>query len=152
MAWSRHSCWWRAPGGGLIGVATGFLAAAATRQARSYNVELTISLALVLVTYRVAQTLGVSGPIAVVAAGLLIGNQKRRPSAAAAEGADITAFWGLVDELLNAMLFLLIGFQMLVVEVEPGADRRRRRLDPAGADRARRQHQHPDAGAEHPHA
>ena len=64
-------------GGGLIGVATGFLAAAATRQARSYNVELTISLALVLVTYRVAQTLGVSGPIAVVAAGLVVGNQKR---------------------------------------------------------------------------
>ncbi len=104
-------------GGGLIGVATGFLAAAATRRARSYNVELTISLALVLVTYRLAQTLGVSGPIAVVTAGLLIGNQKRPPSGDDAERADIAAFWGLVDELLNAMLFLLIGFQVLVVEV-----------------------------------
>jgi CPA1 family monovalent cation:H+ antiporter len=104
-------------GGGLIGVATGFLAAAATRRVRSYNVELTISLALVLVTYRMAQTLGVSGPIAVVTAGLLIGNQKRRPAGDDAERADIAAFWGLVDELLNAMLFLLIGFQMLIVEI-----------------------------------
>ncbi len=105
-------------GGGLIGIVTGLVAAAATRRVHSYNVELTVSLALVLVTYRLAQTLGVSGPIAVVAAGLLVGNQKRRPSAAGAEGADIAAFWGLVDELLNAMLFLLIGFQMLVVEVD----------------------------------
>jgi CPA1 family monovalent cation:H+ antiporter len=104
-------------GGGLIGVATGFLAAAAMRRVRSYNVKLTISLALVLVTYRLAQTLGVSGPIAVVAAGLLVGNQKRRRSGDDAESADIAAFWGLVDELLNAMLFLLIGFQMLIVEV-----------------------------------
>jgi CPA1 family monovalent cation:H+ antiporter len=104
-------------GGGLIGVATGFLAAAAMHRVRSYNVKLTISLALVLVTYRLAQTLGVSGPIAVVAAGLLIGNQKRRRSGDDAESADIAAFWGLVDELLNAMLFLLIGFQMLIVDV-----------------------------------
>ena len=104
-------------GGGLIGVATGFLAAAAMRRVRSYNVELTISLALVLVTYRLAQTLEVSGPIAVVAAGLLIGNQKRRHATADEKGTDIAAFWGLVDELLNAMLFLLIGFQVLVVEV-----------------------------------
>ncbi|HST75548.1 MAG TPA: sodium:proton antiporter [Acetobacteraceae bacterium] len=104
-------------GGGLIGVATGFLAAVAMRRVRSYNVELTISLALVLVTYRLAQTLEVSGPIAVVAAGLLIGNQKRRHATADEKGTDIAAFWGLVDELLNAMLFLLIGFQVLVVEV-----------------------------------
>ena len=104
-------------GGGVIGVATGFLAAAAMRRVRNYNVELTISLALVLVTYRLAQTLGVSGPIAVVAAGLLIGHQKRRRRDDDAERADIAAFWGLVDELLNAMLFLLIGFQMLIVEV-----------------------------------
>ncbi|MBN9559889.1 MAG: sodium:proton antiporter [Alphaproteobacteria bacterium] len=104
-------------GGGLIGVATGFLAATAMHRVRSYNVKLTISLALVLVTYRLAQTLGVSGPIAVVAAGLLVGNQKRRRSGDDAESADIAAFWGLVDELLNAMLFLLIGFQMLIVEV-----------------------------------
>jgi CPA1 family monovalent cation:H+ antiporter len=87
------------------------------RRVRSYNVKLTISLALVLVTYRLAQTLGVSGPIAVVAAGLLVGNQKRRRSGDDAESDDIAAFWGLVDELLNAMLFLLIGFQMLIVEV-----------------------------------
>ena len=104
-------------GGGAIGVVTGLLAAAAIRRAASYNVALTVSLALVLVTYRLAQVTGVSGPIAVVAAGLLIGNQKHRDPPASRR-AEVIAFWAVVDELLNAMLFLLIGFETFAVSVE----------------------------------
>ena len=58
---------------------------------------------------------GVSGPIAVVAAGLLVGNEKRTGGAFQRE---VVAFWAVMDELLNAMLFLLIGFQTLAVGVE----------------------------------
>ncbi len=102
-------------GGGAIGVLTGLVAAAAIRRAASYNVALTVSLALVLVTYRAAQAAGVSGPIAVVAAGLVIGGDARTEGARRQE---IVAFWAVVDELLNAMLFLLIGFQTLAVGVQ----------------------------------
>ncbi len=101
-------------GGAAIGLATGYVAAAAIRRASS-AVELTISLALVLVTYRLAQTAGVSGPIAVVVAGLLLGNSK-----SGALPHDAVAFWGVVNDLLNAMLFLLIGFQTFVIGWEPG--------------------------------
>ncbi len=105
-------------GGAAIGIATGFCAAAAIRRSAHYNVELTISLALVLVTYRLAQAAGVSGPISVVAAGLLVGRQvhgtgTRRPGPAQSGSTDIVAFWSVVDELLNALLFVLIGFEVL---------------------------------------
>jgi CPA1 family monovalent cation:H+ antiporter len=99
-------------GGGAIGVATGLLAARAMRATGSETVALTVSLALVLATYRLALALGVSGPIAVVAAGLVVGR------GAAAEGGQVRGFWSMVDELLNAMLFLLIGFETLTVAAE----------------------------------
>lgn len=102
-------------GGGAIGVATGLLAVAAIRRTANYNVALTVSLALVLVTYRSAQLAGVSGPIAVVAAGLCVGNERR---AGEARRGEVIAFWSVVDELLNAMLFLLIGFETFAIGVE----------------------------------
>ena len=105
-------------GGAAIGIATGYCAAASIHRSADYNVKLTISLALVLVTYRLAQAAGMSGPIGVVAAGLLIGRQAHRmgtsgPEPAQSGFADIVAFWSVVDELLNALLFVLIGFEVL---------------------------------------
>jgi CPA1 family monovalent cation:H+ antiporter len=103
-------------GGMAVGVATGALAAAAMRVAKSFNLELTISLALVLGTYRVADAFGVSGPIAVVASGLLVGNISDWRGVEAAERPTLILFWSLVDELLNALLFLLIGFEVLALD------------------------------------
>jgi CPA1 family monovalent cation:H+ antiporter len=108
-------------GGAALGVATGLVAEAALRRA-SATVSLTISLALVLVTYRLAQAAGVSGPIAVVAAGLLLGNRRGGGGGGGGGGMapEALAFWGVLDSLLNAMLFLLIGFETFVVAWEPG--------------------------------
>lgn len=103
-------------GGGVLGFLTGYVAYRAMRLVDEYNLELTISLALVTVTYSLAQWIGVSGPIAVVVAGILIGNHATRYAMSEQTRANVGMFWSLVDELLNALLFLLIGFAVLSVE------------------------------------
>ncbi|MBV1799444.1 sodium:proton antiporter [Siccirubricoccus sp. G192] len=103
-------------GGALLGLATGYLAALALRRVDNHNLELIMSLALVLVTFRLADAVGTSGPIAVVTAGLVIGQEIRRMASNAAPRDHITTFWSMMDELLNALLFLLIGFEILVIE------------------------------------
>jgi monovalent cation:H+ antiporter, CPA1 family len=103
-------------GGALLGLATGWVAGWAMRRSQSYNLKLTASLALVLASYRIANAIGVSGPIAVVAAGLLTGYQAD-PSPPGQPGrSGVTGFWSLVDELLNAMLFLLIGLELIAMD------------------------------------
>lgn len=106
-----------AAGGALLGLCTGYVAYRAMRLIDEYNLELTISLALVTVTYAAAQKLGLSGPIAVVVAGLLIGNHATRYAMSELTRNNVTTFWALVDELLNALLFLLIGLELLSVDL-----------------------------------
>lgn len=105
-----------AAGGALLGLVTGYIAYRAMRLIDEYNLELTISLALVTVTYSIAQRFGMSGPIAVVVAGLLIGNHATRHAMSELTRNNITTFWALVDELLNALLFLLLGLELLSVD------------------------------------
>ena len=104
-------------GGALLGLCTGWLAFQAMRKVDEYVVEVLISLALVMVTYAAAGRLHVSGPIAVVVAGLLIG--ERGPEHAMSERTQryMFGFWTLVDEVLNSVLFLLIGLELIVVGV-----------------------------------
>ena len=103
-------------GGGLLGIATGWVAYRAMKTVDDYNLELTITLALVTVTYSLAQWLGVSGPIAVVVAGLLIGNHATEHAMSDKSRKTLVTFWSLVDELLNALLFLMIGLELLAVD------------------------------------
>jgi len=104
-------------GGAFLGLATGYVAFRAMRTIDDYVVEIFISLAVVTATYAAAERLHVSGPIAVVVAGLLIG--ERGPTYAMSETTQryLFSFWTMVDELLNSMLFLLIGLELLVVGV-----------------------------------
>jgi CPA1 family monovalent cation:H+ antiporter len=106
-----------AVGGGLIGLVTGYVAYRAMRQVDEYVIEVFISLALVMVTYALADRLHTSGPIAVVIAGLLIGT--RGPDDAMSETTQryLFGFWTMIDELLNSVLFLLIGLELIVVGV-----------------------------------
>ena len=106
----------QAAGGALLGLVTGFIAYRAMRLIDEYNLELTISLALVTVTYSIAQRFGMSGPIAVVVAGVLIGNHATRYAMSELTRTNITTFWALVDELLNTLLFMLIGLELLSVD------------------------------------
>ena len=104
-------------GGALLGLATGYVAFRAMRSIDDYVVEIFISLALVSATYALAERLHISGPIAVVTAGLLIG--EHGPTHAMSETTQqyLFSFWTMVDELLNSILFLLIGLELLVVGV-----------------------------------
>lgn len=106
-----------AGGGILLGLAVGWLAYRAMCSIDDYKVEVLISLAVVMGGYAIARPLHVSGPVAMAVAGLMIGN-----AGVAHAMSDITRdylhkFWDLIDDILNAILFLLIG---LVVVTIPG--------------------------------
>ncbi|MDP6269924.1 MAG: sodium:proton antiporter [Alphaproteobacteria bacterium] len=104
-----------AVGGVVLGLAAGSLAFVALRSIDEYTVEVMITLALVSVTYALAGALHTSGPIAVVVAGLLIGNHGRRLAMSETTRHHLTNFWKLLDEILNAVLFLLIGLEVVAV-------------------------------------
>jgi len=104
-------------GGGLLGLVTGYIGYRAMRRIDEYVVEVFISLAVVTATYAVAEKLHISGPIAVVAAGLLIGERGPADAMSETTRAYLFSFWTLIDELLNSVLFLLIGLELLVVGV-----------------------------------
>lgn len=103
----------------MLGLATGYLAYRATRAIDNYPIETLISLALVTGTYALAARLHMSGPIAVVVAGILIGNRGPLDAMSDETQQYLFSFWTLVDEILNSVLFLLIGLEVLVLRFEP---------------------------------
>ena len=102
-------------GGAAFGFATGYVTYRMLRSVDNYQVEVLLTLALVTGCYALAHALHLSGPIAIVVAGLLIGNQGRRLAMSSRTREHLDTFWELVDGILNAVLFLLIGFEVLVV-------------------------------------
>jgi CPA1 family monovalent cation:H+ antiporter len=104
-----------AGGGVLLGLVTGYIAYRAMRSIDEYNLEVIISLALVMMTYSAGIALHVSGPIAVVVAGLIIGNHGTRYAMSDRTREHINTFWSLTDEILNAVLFLLIGLEVIIL-------------------------------------
>ncbi|MEZ4387963.1 MAG: sodium:proton antiporter [Candidatus Krumholzibacteriia bacterium] len=102
-------------GGGLLGLVAGYLAYRLMLSIDDYKVEVMISLALVMGTYALSFPLHVSGPIAMVAAGMLIGNRGRRFAMSEQVADYLEKFWELIDEILNSVLFLLIGVEVLMV-------------------------------------
>lgn len=110
-----------AGGGILLGLATGNVAYQGMRFIDDYPIEVLISLALVTGTYALAQRLHVSAPLSVVAAGLLIGDRGPRYAMSDRTQTYVFALWTLIDEILNSVLFLLIGLEVLVLRFEPSA-------------------------------
>jgi CPA1 family monovalent cation:H+ antiporter len=104
-----------AVGGVLFGLVTGGIAYGMLKKVDNYQVEVLITLALVMGGYALASTIHVSGPIAVVVAGLLIGNQGRLLAMSDTTREHLDNFWELLDEILNAVLFVLIGLELLVL-------------------------------------
>jgi len=107
---------YEAVGGALLGLAGGYVAYRAMRAIDQHDVEVMISLALVTVTYSIAELSGMSGPIAVVIAGVLVGSHARQHAMSENTRRHIDIFWSVIDEVLNALLFLLIGLEIVVVE------------------------------------
>jgi CPA1 family monovalent cation:H+ antiporter len=106
-------------GGALLGLAAGYAAYRMMRSIDHFPLEVLITVALVLGTYSLAGALHVSGPIAVVVAGILTGNHGKRMAMSDATADHVASFWTLNDEILNAVLFLLIGMEVLAVNLEP---------------------------------
>ena len=104
-----------AVGGVLLGLVAGYAAYRAIKSIDEYNLEILITLSLVTATYGVAIALGVSGPIAVVVAGLLIGNYGKRFAMSETSRTHIGNFWSVTDEILNSILFLAIGFEFIAL-------------------------------------
>lgn len=101
--------------GVLIGLVLGYVAYLAMRQIDDYVVEVIISIALVMGIYALCNYLHASGPLGVVIAGLFIGNHGSRYAMSISTQEHLEKFWELIDEVLNAVLFLLIGFELLVI-------------------------------------
>lgn len=98
-------------GGAALGLAVGWVGFLALRSIDDYPVELLITLAMVMGGYALAQSLHVSGPVAMAVAGLLIGNRGVALAMSDTTRDHVIKFWGLVDEVFNAVLFLLIGLE-----------------------------------------
>ena len=105
-------------GGAILGIGAGYLAYRAMRTIDEYSLEVLISLGLVMVTYAIANVLHLSGLIAVVVAGLFIGNHGVQFAMSETTRDHLLKFWTLTDEMLNSILFLLIGLEVLVMNFE----------------------------------
>ena len=106
-----------AVGGIALGLAAGYTAYRAMKTIDQHSLEVLITVSLVMATYSLATQLHISGPLAVVVAGLFIGNQGKRFAMSATTRAHIETFWSVLDELLNSLLFLAIGFEVLAVTI-----------------------------------
>jgi CPA1 family monovalent cation:H+ antiporter len=108
-----------AVGGALFGLITGFITYTLLSRVDNYQVEILLTLALVTGGYALALSLHVSGPIAVVIAGLMIGNHGRLLAMSDLTREHLYTFWELIDEILNAILFVLIGLEVLIISFSP---------------------------------
>ena len=104
-----------AGGGVLIGLVAGYIGFRAMRSMDEYALEVTITLAVVMGGYALCSWLHLSGPLAMAVAGLLIGNHGVTYAMSDVTRDYVIRFWELVDELLNSVLFLLIGLEMIVL-------------------------------------
>jgi CPA1 family monovalent cation:H+ antiporter len=104
-----------AGGGILLGLAIGYVVFRMLKKVDNYSVEILLTIALVSGGYALASTIGLSGPISIAVAGLLIGNHGRWHAMSEETRVNLDMFWELIDEFLNATLFIWIGLEMLVV-------------------------------------
>jgi len=102
-------------GGAIFGAALGWVACHMLSAVDDYPVEIFVTLATAFGTYTLANTLHLSGPLAVVAAGLVITSFGRSYGMSETTQQHLDPFWEIVDEMLNAVLFMLIGLEALVV-------------------------------------
>ncbi len=103
-------------GGFLLGALLGLGASDAMRRIDDYKVSVLITLSVVMGGYLIAHAMHISGPLTMVAAGIVIGNYGQRTSMSATTKDYLNKFWELIDEILNAVLFLFIGFELLILQ------------------------------------
>ncbi len=102
-----------AVGGIMFGLALGYVSFQMLKRVNNYQVEVILTLAVVMGGSMLADEIGTSGPLAIVVAGLMVGNQGREFAMSETTQLHVDTFWKLLDEILNAILFLLIGLEVL---------------------------------------
>ncbi|HTY21187.1 MAG TPA: sodium:proton antiporter [Geobacteraceae bacterium] len=100
-------------GGIVFGIALGYATFQLLKRVDDYQVEILLTLAAVMGGSVLADSLGTSGPLAVVVTGLIIGSHGRAFAMSEKTREHLNLFWKLVDEILNSVLFLLIGLEVL---------------------------------------
>ena len=104
-------------GGGIaLGLVLGYICYKMLKSIDNYHVEVLLTLALVTGGYNFAMHYHLSGPLAMVIAGLMIGNHARKNAMSDQTRSNIDTFWELIDEILNAILFLLIGLEIFILD------------------------------------
>ena len=107
-----------AAGGALLGLILGWAFYRMLKSVDMYQVEVLLTLALAAGGYSLAEAIHVSAPIAIVVAGLFIGNHGRAFAMSETTRENLDTFWELVDEILNAVLFVIIGLEFLAIRLD----------------------------------
>jgi len=105
-----------AGGGILLGLLLGFTASRSMKKIDDYKVSALITLSIVMGGFLIAKELHISSPLAMVIAGLIIGNYGKKFAMSKTTQDYLNKFWELIDEIMNAILFLFIGFELLLIE------------------------------------
>lgn len=105
-------------GGAIFGYVVGFAAYSLIKRVDNYQVEILLSLATAIGGYAAAMAMHLSGPIAMVVAGLLLGNKGRFLAMGDETISRLDHFWELIDEILNVVLFLLLGLELLILDFQ----------------------------------
>lgn len=103
-------------GGLILGLAIGWISFKLIASIDNYQVEVLITLAMVMGGYTLAHYLHVSGPLAMVAAGIITGNKARDLGMSKITTEYVDKFWELIDEILNAILFVIMGLELLLIK------------------------------------
>ena len=107
-----------AGGGILFGALLGYLAYFLIRSIDNYRVEVLITLVIVMCGYSLADHFHLSGPLAIIIAGIIVGTKGKQAGMSEISRDYLEKFWDLIDEIFNAVLFLLIGLEMLIIKVD----------------------------------
>jgi CPA1 family monovalent cation:H+ antiporter len=102
-------------GGLLFGALMGYVSYFLIRSIDNYRVEVLITLAIVTCGYTLADELHISAPLAIIVTGIMVGTKGRAVGISVTSWDYLGKFWDLIDEIFNAILFLLIGLQMLII-------------------------------------
>lgn len=105
-------------GGIILGMVIGFIGYKLIASIDNYQVEVLITLAVVMGGYTLAHYIHVSGPLAMVVAGLITGNHGKNYGMSDITAEYVDKFWELIDEILNAILFVLIGLEILIIQAD----------------------------------
>ncbi|WP_288459498.1 sodium:proton antiporter [uncultured Chryseobacterium sp.] len=105
-----------AGGGLLLGVVLGWITSRLMREVDDYIISVLVTLSVVMGGYLIARQMHISGPLTMVAAGLFMGNFNVKFKMKSVTQDYLIKFWELIDEILNAVLFLFIGFELLMIK------------------------------------